>query len=70
MCTILDKIRYYIPSGGDHGGLDEPGQAETDENVEDVASNGVGDRHVTVTWNEEPDVKAGLLFYQAQSCEA
>jgi hypothetical protein len=38
-----------VSAGRDHGGLDEPGQAEADEDVEDVAADRVGDRHVAVT---------------------
>lgn len=37
-----------ICSGRDHGGLDEPGEAKADEDVEHVAADRVGNGHVAV----------------------
>ena len=37
-----------VSSGRDHGGLDEPGQSEADEDVEHVAADGIRHGHVAV----------------------
>ncbi len=52
-----------VLSRRDHGGLDEPGQAEADQDVEDVAADGVGDGHVAVTYKKiRPDKLERFLF--------
>jgi hypothetical protein len=40
----------HISSWSDHGSLNEPGQAKADQDIKDVAPDGVGDSHVTVTY--------------------
>ena len=42
-----------VSSGRDHGGLDEPGQSEADEDVEHVAADGIRHGHVAVASSEQ-----------------
>ena len=42
-------VDFQVLSAVDDGGVDQPGQAQTQEDVEDVASDGVGHRHVAET---------------------